>query len=74
VSGKRNDRHDPVEGVHVSATQRLKPYVHLHEAWVAAQEAAEAKSAAEAAAEVAAQVDAEAAKVVNEPESSVPFG
>lgn len=69
MSGKRNDRHDPVEGVHVSATQRLKPYVHLHEAWVAAQEAAEAESATEAAAQDA----AEAPKVVTLPESSVPF-
>lgn len=52
VVGKRDHGPDPVEGVHVSAMQRLEPYLHLHESYVAAEEAAEraAKEAADAAA------------------------
>lgn len=43
---KRERKSEPAEGVRVSALQRLEPYLHLHESYVAAEQAAEAAATA----------------------------
>ena len=63
--GRNARRPEPVEGVHISAMQRLEPYLHLHANFVAAEDAAE--RAAHEAEERAAQEPAES---VEPPESA----